>query len=53
MRYGLLGDATSLHAIWGMSDAAGMAALSLGVVAAFAGLLVAVSIRVFARSAVR
>jgi ABC-2 type transport system permease protein len=53
MRYGLLGDPTSLHAIWGMSDAAGMAALSLGVVAAFAGLLVAVSIRVFARSAVR
>ena len=53
MRYGLLGDATSLHAIWGMSDAAGMAALSLSAVAAFAGLLVVVSIRVFARSAVR
>jgi len=53
MRYGLLGDPTSLHAIWGMSDAAGMAALSLAIVAAFAGLLVAVAIRVFARSAVR
>src|SRR5215471_2853432 len=39
MRYGLLGDSTGLHAIWGMSDPSAMAALSLGVVALFAGLL--------------
>src|SRR6266581_9120837 len=29
MRYGLLDDASGLHAIWGMSDATSMAALSL------------------------
>jgi len=53
MRYGLNGDSTGLHAIWGMGDAAAMAALSLGVVAAFALVLTVVSIRVFSRSAVR
>jgi ABC-2 type transport system permease protein len=51
MRYGLLGDSSSLHHIWGMSSAAGMAALSTGVVAAFALVLSVVSIRVFTRSA--
>jgi len=51
MRYGLLGDSSSLHNIWGMSSAAGMAALSTGVVAAFALVLSVVSIRVFTRSA--
>ena len=53
MRYGLRGDATGLHAIWGMSDPAAMAGLSLAVVGGFALLLTAASIRVFSRSAVR
>jgi ABC-type polysaccharide/polyol phosphate export permease len=53
MRYGLLGDSTSLHAIWGMSNPTAMAALSLVVVAAFAAALTAVSIRVFTRAAMR
>jgi lipooligosaccharide transport system permease protein len=53
MRYGLRGDATGLHAIWGLSDPTAMAALSLAVVAGFAVLLSAASIRVFSRSAVR
>lgn len=52
MRYGLLGDGTGLQAIWGMDDATAMATLSLAVVAAFALLLTAASIRVFNRSAV-
>ena len=53
MRYGLLGNAAGLHAIWHMSDPTAMAALSLGVVAAFAAALTAVSIRVFSRAALR
>jgi ABC-2 type transport system permease protein len=53
MRYGLLGDSTGLHAIWGMSDPSAMAALSLAFVAGFALLLTATSIRVFSRSAVQ
>src|SRR2546427_2272728 len=53
MRYGLLGDRTGLANIWGMSDATPMAALSLAVVAVFAGVLLAVSVRVFTRSALR
>jgi ABC-2 type transport system permease protein len=53
VRYGLLGDSTGLHTIWNMGDATAMAALSLAVVAAFAVLLTAVSIRVFTRSALR
>jgi ABC-2 type transport system permease protein len=53
VRYGLLGDATPLHDIWGMSDTTLMAALSLAVVVAFAVALTAVAIRVFTRSAVR
>ncbi len=53
MRYGLRGDPTGLHAIWGISDPAAMAALSLAVVGGFALLLTAASIRVFSRSAVQ
>src|SRR5438445_7144198 len=53
LRYGLLGDATGLHSIWKLSDPTAMAGLSLAVVAAFAALLTAVSIRAFARSALR
>ena len=53
MRYGLRGDGTGLHAIWGLSDPTAMAALSLAVVGGFALLLTAASIRVFSRSAVR
>jgi ABC-2 type transport system permease protein len=53
MRYGLLDrHATGLHDIWGMSNATGMAALSLVVVAAWAAALSAASVRVFAKSAV-
>jgi ABC-type polysaccharide/polyol phosphate export permease len=53
MRYGLLGDASGLHAIWQLSDPTAMAGLSLLVVALFAVALTAVSIRVFTRSAMR
>ncbi len=54
MRYGLLdGRATGLHDIWGMTNATAMAALSLTVVAAYAALLLSVSIRVFSRAAVK
>jgi ABC-2 type transport system permease protein len=53
MRYGLLGDAAGLHDIWGMSSTSGAAALSLAVLAAFAAVLTAVSVRVFTRSAVQ
>ena len=53
VRYGLLGDSTGLHNIWGMHSTTAMGALSLGVVAAFAAVLTAVAIRVFTRSAVR
>jgi ABC-2 type transport system permease protein len=53
MRYGLSGDTSGLHNIWGMSDTTAMAALSLLVVAAFAALLTAVSVRVFTRSALQ
>jgi ABC-2 type transport system permease protein len=53
MRYGLLGDSSGLHHIWGSGGAAGHAALSLVVVAAFASLLTVVSIRVFTRAAVK
>ena len=52
MRYGLLGDSTGLRNIWGMSSASGAAALSLVVLAAFAAVLTAASIRVFTRAAV-
>jgi ABC-2 type transport system permease protein len=54
MRYGLLDRrATGLHDIWGMTSATGMATLSLAVVAAWAVLLSAAAVRVFAKSAVR
>jgi ABC-type polysaccharide/polyol phosphate export permease len=53
MRYGLLQDGSGLHNIWGMSDSAAMAALSLGVLALFALLLGVVSVRVFSRAALR
>jgi ABC-2 type transport system permease protein len=52
MRYGLRGDWSGLHAIWGMNDPNAMAALSLAVLSAFALLLTVASIRVFSRSAV-
>jgi len=53
MRYGLLGDRTGLHNVWGMGDPTAMAALSLVVLAVFALGLTAVSIRVFTHSALR
>src|SRR5262245_60970137 len=53
MRYGLRGDGSGLHAIWGMSNSDAMAALSLAVVGGFALLLTVASIRVFSRSAMR
>jgi ABC-2 type transport system permease protein len=53
MRYGLLQDASGLHAIWGQGSTTTMAALSLAVVGGFALVLTAASIRVFSRSAVR
>ena len=53
MRYGLLGDSSGLHNIWKLSDPTLMAGLSLGVVALFAMLLTAVSIRAFTRAALR
>jgi ABC-type polysaccharide/polyol phosphate export permease len=54
MRYGLLdGRATGLHDIWGMTNPTAMAALSMAVVAAYAALLLSVSVRVFTRAAVR
>jgi len=53
MRYGLLQDASGLHAVWGQGSTTTMAALSLAVVGCFALLLTAASIRVFSRSAVR
>ena len=53
MRYGLLGDESGLHAIWRMGNGDAMALLSLAAVAVFALALTAISLRVFARSAVR
>jgi ABC-2 type transport system permease protein len=54
MRYGVL-DSTGagLHDIWGMSNPTTMAALSLGVVVLYAAALLALSVRVFTRAAVR
>jgi cell division protein FtsX len=42
-----------LHAVWRLSSATGMAALSLAAVGAFAVALTAISIRVFTRAALR
>jgi ABC-2 type transport system permease protein len=53
MRYGLLGDSSGLHYIWGSGDPTGMAALSIGVLALFALVLIVVSVRVFTRAALR
>jgi ABC-2 type transport system permease protein len=53
MRYGLADPkGTGLHDIWGMSNTTVEAWLSLGVVLAFAAVLMVVAIRVFSRSAV-
>jgi ABC-2 type transport system permease protein len=52
MRYGLLGNSTGLHEIWGMSNATAMASLSLAVVALFAAIFIGLAIRVFHHSAV-
>ena len=52
LRYGFLDrHATALHDIWGVSGNTTAAALSLLVLAAWAGLLSVVALRVFARSA--
>jgi ABC-2 type transport system permease protein len=53
MRYGLLGDAAGLHAIWHVHSTATAAALSLAVVTAFALALTAAAVRAFERSARR
>jgi ABC-2 type transport system permease protein len=54
MRYGLVDHrGGGLHDIWGMSNTTAMAALSLGVVIVFAGLMLALSVRVFTRAAIR
>jgi ABC-2 type transport system permease protein len=53
MRYGLLGDGSGLHHIWGMSSTTGMAALSSSVLVVFALVLGLVSVRVFTRAALR
>jgi ABC-2 type transport system permease protein len=54
MRYGLVDrSGAGLHDIWGMSNATTMAALSLGVVAAFALAMTALAVRVFQRTAVQ
>ena len=53
MRYGLVDSrGTGLHDIWGMTDVTTMAILSFAVVVAFAVIMVALSIRVFTRTAV-
>jgi ABC-2 type transport system permease protein len=53
MRYGLVDKrGTGLRDIWGMHNVTVMATLSLGVVVAFAALMVVVAVRVFSRSAV-
>jgi ABC-type polysaccharide/polyol phosphate export permease len=54
MRYGLVDHrGTGLHDIWGMHNTTAMAALSLVVVATFALVMLAISVRVFTRSAIR
>jgi ABC-2 type transport system permease protein len=54
MRYGLVDPrGTGLHDIWGMHDVTVMALLSLAVVVVFALAMVALSVRVFTRRAVR
>jgi ABC-type polysaccharide/polyol phosphate export permease len=53
VRYGLLDDPSGLRNIWQMHSTTEMAALSLGVVALFAGALTTAGIRSFTRTAVR
>ena len=54
LRYGLVDPKGSgLHDIWGMTNVAAMACMSLAVVIAFAVAMVTLSIRVFTRTAVR
>jgi ABC-2 type transport system permease protein len=54
MRYGLVDTrGLGLHEIWGSGDPAVLALRSLAVLAVFAAAFVAISIRVFTRSAVR
>ncbi len=54
MRYGLVDRrGTGLHDIWGMHNTTAMAMLSLAVVVAFAVVMLAISVRVFTRSAIR
>ena len=54
MRYGLVDPhGSGLHDIWGMTNVTEMAFMSLAVVTFFAALMVALSIRVFTRTAVR
>lgn len=53
MRYGLLGDTSGLHNIWGTHDPTAMATLSLLVVAAFAALMLAIAMLTFAKAASR
>jgi ABC-2 type transport system permease protein len=53
MRYGLLGDAAGLRAIWHLSDPTVMATLSLTAVTLFAAALIAISIRVFTHAALQ
>jgi ABC-2 type transport system permease protein len=52
MRYGLLGDSSGLHNVWGMTSAPAMAALSLVVLTVFAVALTTASIRIFGKAAV-
>ncbi len=53
MRYGLVDhNGTGLHDIWGMTNTTTMALLSLVVVVGFALLMLALSVRVFTRSAI-
>ena len=53
VRYGLLNDPASLHAIWHVQSTTGAAAMSLGVVGLFAALLTTVGVRAFSHAAVR
>ena len=53
VRYGMLGDTSGLHQIWGAAaDVHAVAFASLGVVALFASALAAVAVRSFSRAAV-
>jgi ABC-2 type transport system permease protein len=50
-RYGLTSDdGSALHSIWGMSNVTTMAALSLGVIALYAAVIMSVAIRVFTKA---